>query len=444
MPFRKSQPSTFRSWNFPATFGTGLHQLRFLLAMALFSVFLATAINTSPAIGAVIFESANLGQSTSFGASVNDGQFDGVRFHLDDTVEVTQVGGNISSTGSLFIAIADVATLPVGVGNPFPSQPLAVTTFVAGTPSSDVRVPLPVTLPPGDYVLVVGTGLFGATGTGAVPTRFHGQTALPNVTYLTWNTGTGWVDVAAGSGAEGMRFVVEGVVSANQPPLADAGTDQTVECTDSDGALVTLAGSAVDPDGNPLTFTWDVPASVTLDDPTRADPVGLFPIGITTATLTVTDGLGGVDVDDVLITVVDSSPPEIACTTGVAALWPPNHQMVEVQVFIDATDACTAPEDLILVAVEVSSDEPDEGLGDGDTPGDVFGEDGFSAPVDVTPVFAFNAASGSFEGTILLRAERGGAGDGRAYHVEAFVVDTSTNLASSSCVVVVPHDRRKN
>ena len=147
--------------------------------------------------------------------------------------------------------------------------------------------------------------------------------------------------------------------------------------------------------------------------------------------------------DDVEITVEDTSPPEVACTTDLVALWPPKHQMVAVKVFIDATDVCTAPEDLILLAVEVSSDEPDDGLGDGDTAGDIFGEDGFTTPVDVTTVFTFNPETASFEGTILLRAERDGSGDGRSYTVEAFVVDNSLNLTSTSCVIVVPHDRRR-
>ena len=233
------------------------------------------------------------------------------------------------------------------------------------------------------------------------------------------------------------------VTLSNADPIVDAGPNQLVECTGADGTLVALDGLAVDPDGDPLTFTWDVPAGVILDDPNIADPIGLFPIGVTTATLTVTDGQGGVDVDDVVITVVDTSPPEVACTTDLVALWPPKHQMVAVKVFIDATDVCTAPENLILLAVEVSSDEPDDGLGDGDTAGDVFGEDGFTTPVDVTTVFTFNPDTASFEGTILLRAERDAIGDGRAYTVEAFLVDTSLNMTSTSCVIVVPHDRRK-
>ena len=271
-------------------------------------------------------------------------------------------------------------------------------------------------------MLVVGSGLFGATGTGAVPTKFHGQTANPGVTYVTWNnTGTGWLDASSGSDVVGMRFVVEGVLVVNEAPIANAGLNQTVECTDPSGALVTLAGSATDPDGDPLTFTWDVPPAVILDDPNRADPIGEFPIGITTATLTVTDGQGGVDVDDVVITVVDASPPEVACTTNVAALWPPNHQMVEVDVFIDATDACTAPEDLILLTVEISSNEPDDGLGDGDTLGDVNGEDAFAELLDVASDFTFNPITASFEGTVFLRAERGGIGDGRAYSIEALL-----------------------
>jgi len=79
----------------------------------------------------------------------------------------------------------------------------------------------------------------------------------------------------------------------------------------------------------------------------------------------------------------------------------------------------------------------------GDTAGDVFGEDGFTTPVNVTSEFVYNSTTATFEGTIFSRAERDAIGDGRAYTVEVFLVDNSLNLTSTSCVVVVPHDRRK-
>lgn len=205
-----------------------------------------------------------------------------------------------------------------------------------------------------------------------------------------------------------------------------------------------LNGSGSDPDGDTLSFQWSVPAGITLDDPSSATPTGIFPIGVTIATLTVTDGKGGVDVDEVVITVVDTTPPEVFCTTDRAALWPPNHEMVPVQVIVQATDACAAPEDLILLSVTITSDEPDdaEGLDDGETSGDTNGSDGFASPVDVTGALTFNPLTGAFEGTVQLRAERDGNGDGRTYTILAQVVDTQGNLATASCVVVVPHDRR--
>ena len=233
-------------------------------------------------------------------------------------------------------------------------------------------------------------------------------------------------------------------VPTNQSPVAKAGADRTVECTSAAGAAVTLNGTASsDPDGDTLTFHWD--AGITLDNPDSPTPTGVFPIGVTIATLTVSDGKGGVGVDDVKITVVDTKPPEVLCTTDIAALWPPNHEMVAVRVFVAATDACTAPERLILLSATVASDEPDDvdGLGDGDTTGDTDGSDGYISPVDVTGKLTYNSVTKRFEGTILLRAERDGNGDGRAYTIRAQVLDSSNNIGSASCVVVVPHDRRR-
>jgi hypothetical protein len=47
------------------------------------------------------------------------------------------------------------------------------------------------------------------------------------------------------------------MVPANQPPVADAGLNMTVEATNPEGASMTLNGSASsDPDGDALSFEW--------------------------------------------------------------------------------------------------------------------------------------------------------------------------------------------
>lgn len=229
-------------------------------------------------------------------------------------------------------------------------------------------------------------------------------------------------------------------VTVTTPPVAHAGDDQILECS-SDGTIGYLdAGQSFDPDGDSISFQWNAPAGVILDDETSPTPTGLFPHGVTTVTLTVTDSNGVSSTDDVIISVVDETPPEVACTTDLVTLSPAKSQMVPVNVSIVATDLCVAPDDLVLVGVSASSDEADDldGRSDGTTTGDTHGADGFSSPVDVTNEFTWNSVTESFEGSILLRAERDKNGDGRAYTISATVIDSSGNLTESSCVVLVP------
>jgi hypothetical protein len=95
---------------------------------------------------------------------------------------------------------------------------------------------------------------------------------------------------------------------SNLPPIADAGTDQIVEASSPDGALVTLDGSGSTDDGQlqPLTYTW----TWTSGSSTGVKPTIILPLGTTTVTLTVNDGELS-DVDTVNVTVEDTSPPEI-------------------------------------------------------------------------------------------------------------------------------------
>jgi hypothetical protein len=94
----------------------------------------------------------------------------------------------------------------------------------------------------------------------------------------------------------------------NQPPVANAGPDQTVECTSHAGASVTLDGSgSSDPDNNPLTYTW----TWTGGTASGATPTVTLPLGSHEITLSVDDGRGGTATDVVVVNAVDTTPPVI-------------------------------------------------------------------------------------------------------------------------------------
>ena len=88
---------------------------------------------------------------------------------------------------------------------------------------------------------------------------------------------------------------------ANTPPIADAGPDQTVcAIPPATTAMVTLDGSgSYDPDADPLTYNW------TWDGNTAygVNPTVELPLGTTTITLVVNDGMVDSDRDTVDITV---------------------------------------------------------------------------------------------------------------------------------------------
>ena len=94
----------------------------------------------------------------------------------------------------------------------------------------------------------------------------------------------------------------------NQPPIANAGSDQTVEQTSYQGADVTLDGSgSSDPDGNPLTYSWTWPGG----SATGVSPTMSLPLGTTTITLVVNDGTVDSAHDTVVVTVTDTTPPSV-------------------------------------------------------------------------------------------------------------------------------------
>ncbi|MEO6462044.1 MAG: S8 family serine peptidase, partial [Candidatus Eisenbacteria bacterium] len=209
----------------------------------------------------------------------------------------------------------------------------------------------------------------------------------------------------------------------NQPPVANAGPDTTVECTGSAGTPVTLNGlRSSDPEGDALTYSWSA-TGITFDDPASATPTGSFPLGATTVTLTVSDGTASDD-DQVVVTIADTTPPVITVTLDPAALWPPNHKLADIHATVLVTDACDADAAASVRLLSISSDEPDNGQGDGDQPDDIQDE------VVGTADFDFR-----------LRSEREGAGDGRTYTVCYEAEDGLGNVGTGCATLRVTNDQ---
>lgn len=186
----------------------------------------------------------------------------------------------------------------------------------------------------------------------------------------------------------------------SQVPVADAGPDQEVSAGSDCLASVTLDGSgSSNPDGDELQYLWTGPFGE-LDSPVGS--VSL-PIGTHEITLTVTDSHFHSATDTLWVTVIDQTPPEIlSISASPKTLWPPNHKMVTVSVSADITDSCDGGVPYQIISV--TSNEPVNGQGDGDT----------------SPDWIITG-----DHTVLLRAERSGNGNGRIYTI---TVETKTQL----------------
>jgi Subtilase family/HYR domain len=174
-----------------------------------------------------------------------------------------------------------------------------------------------------------------------------------------------------------------------------------------------LDGTPVDVPLPTATDNCTTPVKVTSDAP----PV--FPLGTTTVTFTATDDSGNSSQASTTVTVVDTTPPDIhSVTAEPGSLWPPNHTLRPVTVSVDVSDICDAAPACQIVSV--TSNEPVNGKGDGNTAPD------WQITGDLT---------------VDLRAERSGAGNGRVYTITVRCTDDSGNSSMKSMNVTVPHDQ---
>jgi hypothetical protein len=141
-----------------------------------------------------------------------------------------------------------------------------------------------------------------------------------------------------------------------------------------------------------------------------------FPVGTSAVTATATDAAGNQSTCSFTVTVIDNEPPVIAdLEANPDILWPPNHKMKDVAVDYTSTDNCV----IVSCALSVTSNEPVNGTGDGNTSPDWVVID---------------------DHHVKLRAERAGNGNGRIYTIKVTCTDQYGISDSTTTTVTVPHD----
>lgn len=214
----------------------------------------------------------------------------------------------------------------------------------------------------------------------------------------------------------------------------------TLTVTDSEGETDScIATVTVKDNMPPIPYVTDLPiligeCSVDITDAPKAvdncageiigttnDPLSYTEQGTYTVVWCYNDGNGNITTQQQTVIVNDTtSPTIISLAASPNILWPPNHKMVQVTLSATVSENCDS--NPITKIVSVTSNEPVNGTGDGDTAPDW----------EIT---------GNM--TINLRAERSGNGNGRIYTITVKSTDASGNSSTQDVLVTVLKNKKK-
>jgi hypothetical protein len=193
---------------------------------------------------------------------------------------------------------------------------------------------------------------------------------------------------------------------------------------------VLLGGQVSDYDGELLSYQW-LEGEILLGQGTvqataGGPPVDLMQtvisglaVGVHMIDLKVSDGVNNPVTATVRVEVIDTSAPILAPVADRTILWPPNHQMVPVNIQANASDNSGLP---VTLTATISCNEASDG------------KTYWTEPV-------INQLTGTI--SLQLLAERFGKGSGRKYTIVITAKDASGNASSVQVVVTVPHDQGK-
>jgi hypothetical protein len=328
----------------------------------------------------------------------------------------------------------------------------------AGTGNDQFNGPQGIAADPAGNTYVADTSndrvqKFGPAGAATPPTADAGPDQTVECAGATTPVALNGTASTAGSGtinsyawSEGATALGTGATLAVSLPSGSHTITLTVTVTgggsDTDDVVINVvdtAGPSINVIGaNPLTVechtTFADPGATATDAcagsvvVNSSGTVDANTPGPYTITYTATDGTHTATATRT-VNVVDTSGPTITLNPNQQmSLWPPNHryQTVTVADFVlGASDACDPTVNLSKVyIVKITSDEVENGNGDGNTLNDI--------------VIAPGCKSAQ------LRAERDGGGDGRVYTITFKVVDAAGNSATATAKVTVPKSQGGN
>ena len=272
----------------------------------------------------------------------------------------------------------------------------------AGSTGAVVQVLASATDACGSVTIVNSRNAGGADASGPYP---FGTT---NVTFTATDA----------TGNQSQCVVPVRVVDQEAPVLTCPTTLPAAECSGAGGAYVTVQATATDLCGRGLEVSNDHTGS-------GLDASGPYLLGSTTVVFTARDEEGHTSTCTTQVTVRDTQPPTLSVLAEPSVLWPPNHELVPVEARFIAQDDCDSSS-VRVELIAVTSNETDDASGtqDGATTGDIQ-----------------QAAIGTADASLLLRAERQGQGPGRVYELRYLAIDGSGNTTTASGVVTVPHDQ---
>ena len=306
------------------------------------------------------------------------------------------------------ITPADMRTLLINTGSPQQAGANPVSEHIGPRPS--IRAAIQSIDPcdlacPADIAVSNDAGYCGAVVNFPAPTTSLtcGDVTFTPASGSFFPVGTTTVTVTTTSGSS-CTFDV--TVNDTQDPSITCPDDITV---DNDpgfcGAIVGYSATASD-NCPGVTIAFNPPSG------------SFFPVGTTPVTATATDAHGNDTQCTFDVIVVDAEPPTITMSVSPTQLWPPNHKMRAISAAVQVADNCPG---VTYALTSITSNEADNGLGDGDMPNDIQNAD-------------YNSADLAFR----VRAERAGMGSGRIYTVTYTATDGANNQTSASAEITVP------